>query len=176
MVLIIGLAGQAPSRRSRLSSNVRPRGSLEDTHMSRRFETHSIDLLETIVARSPGDFELLLELSEELGYRSTRRAKKLRRSVDSLVAKLLAGPAALRSQLTPVAKRRTSTMQIPVQPVSKTPDPAASRSRVVPSNTGAIGTTSVFRLGKNQRPSPVRCTVCGFPAIPGDSVCYTHNN
>lgn len=40
----------------------------------------------------------------------------------------------------------------------------------------ADGAAEVDSKNTTQSSVMVRCSVCGAPAIPGDSVCYTHNN
>lgn len=56
----------------------------------------------------------------------------------------------------------------------------AVKLRMKPKRGAGLSKESAIDEAGPKRTGPtsvvVRCSVCGAPAIPGDSVCYTHNN
>lgn len=111
------------------------------------FQGTNIDQLEAFVASGMATNRQLLEICDELAQRTTPRAAAL--------ATLIRGYI------------RDSTR-------------AAKLKKASPNaNWEFPSTKSIAESLRTKGPihsKLVRCTVCDMPAIPGDSVCFTHNN
>jgi hypothetical protein len=146
--------------------------------MIRKHANRSIDDLELLVRSTATVAGDLLEVRYELTHRSTRRARQLLVALDSRLARTgqHAGTRPVVASSRPIG----FTASLPSQ--SKLATTSANRPPVVPSPRGTLpAPPSTREIGNSLRSSAGRpqiqmrrCSVCGSPAIPGDSLCFTH--
>ncbi len=146
--------------------------------MIRKHAIRSIDDLESLWRSAKSDTATLVDLRHELTYRSTRRARSLLALVESRIAVL--GHPEVR--ITPIAASQPKGSTVPLPPRTNPRGDITGQTKSSPVMQSARPTTPTVReiansLRSNASRTTVRmsrCTVCGSPAIPGDSLCFTH--